>query len=182
VLIPVNILYNGDMEEEAVKAGSKPKRMRLIWTGFVATALVLVGIICWGIYMTTRVDTRGPVESFAQQHPQNFPLFYPARLPEGFRMDTTSMASLEGTGLSFTLLGANDKKIYITQQRRPMLMEEVNKIREFTTGSGDAYIADLNGRVAGFLVAPETLIIASSPDSTDSTVLRKIIEAMTPLD
>jgi hypothetical protein len=113
------------------------------------------------------------------QHAQSgvdFPLYYPAVMPESFyaggRIDDDSRS------VTFMLTYDNTKPVVVTQQPRPPLMEEVKKISTFTTPLGEAYIADLNGHKAGFLLTDKTLIIVSSLHDVETVDLKELLDSM----
>lgn len=166
------------MEPTLERKNSKRIIVVLAVLGVVA---IVVGVtVAWVLAAMQKQDVRSALEQVVRQADVGYPLFYPAQLPDGFSLSQEDQVAVMEGGVNFVLVGGG-KKIYVTQQPRPRLMEEVVKTQEFTTSAGQGYTADLNGRVAGFLVTPETLVIATSPEQVDPAVLRKMIESLVPV-
>lgn len=167
-----------------MESGLKTKKgnQRFVLLAIVgAAAAVALGIgVAWTATLMSKNDLRTAIQRTAGQNSIKHPLFYPSRLPAGFSSDGGSVTALEGRGIHFTIV-SGDKKIFVTEQLRPRLMEEVTKTQEFTTSIGQAYLTDLNGRLAVFLLAPETLVIVTSSKNAEAGVLRQIAEAMAPV-
>ncbi len=160
----------------------------LFWAGMSMITLV-AGIAC--IWWLTRPDTQptqattqpqSAVAAAATEHSLTYPLYYPHTLPTGFQYVPSSLSVPEEHVLTFSFVSANGAQITITEQPRPALMEEVKKTKKITTAIGDAYIADLEGRTAGFVLTDKTLIIIS-PDAKEmnDTILREFMTTLTML-
>lgn len=113
------------------------------------------------------------------QTSSGFPLYYPVKMPDSFATEG-SIDEVKEQAVVFTL-AYDDKEVVVTQQPRPPLMEEVKKIRQFTTPLGEAYIANLNGAKAGFIVTERTLIIISSQDTIASEDLEQLLRSLGPV-
>lgn len=154
------------------------KSLRAIKLAGVFLLLITIGILI-GLLLATlaRPDTKQILLENSQGKTLQYNLHYPAKIPVGYTVDKDTITIDEETG-SFAILHNDGNRLYVTQQKRPLLMEEVNKTREFNTNIGKAYIADLNGRIAGFIVTNDTLIIISSSGEIDVNVLRQLMENM----
>jgi hypothetical protein len=109
------------------------------------------------------------------------PLYYPKSPSEDFSILEGSVGLFESQVVHFTLTnGAN--QIIITEQPRPSSTEELTKTKEFTTPIGEAYLANLGGRIAGFIFTEKTLIILnSSGNASPPDQLERIMRSMAAL-
>jgi hypothetical protein len=48
-----------------------------------------------------------------------FPLYYPTRLPNGFRIDKTSVTVPQAGVAVFTIVGPHNEKLYMSEEARP---------------------------------------------------------------
>lgn len=112
----------------------------------------------------------------------NFPLYYPKPLPAGWQLNANSPNVFENNVINFSL---NNQKaasqVVITEQRKPPVIEEVTKTKKFKTSLGDAYLADLNGHTAGFILADKTLIILSTSGHVADDQLVAIMQNMSAI-
>jgi hypothetical protein len=104
----------------------------------------------------------------------DFPVYYPTDLPTGFMLSEDSIGSNGGI-VYYNFSYGNDDKLVITQQAKPTLTEEVIKTYEFNTSLGKAYIANLNGNTAGFVIANNTLVILNTSDKIETNDLQQIM-------
>ncbi len=108
----------------------------------------------------------------------NFPLYYPNQLPDNFYLDKNSVKKQEET--VFYSYSYNGTTIVVTQQTKPPLMEQVKKTKDLETSIGKAYIADLEGKVVGFIVTDKTLVIISNANKNDAEALEEFMKAFKP--
>lgn len=148
--------------------GGTLTKWRIAGLIFVAV-MVLTGVLVWSSKHTASPKS---VPTATNEIPKsvisavNFPIYYPASLPAGYEL---SDARAQGSIVNIYYRYATSKQLIITEQPRPLNIEEVTKTKEFTTPIGPAYLANLNGRTAGFVRADKTLIIlTSSADITTS--------------
>lgn len=168
-----------DSENQSTKKHSSPVRA-LKLAGFILVILavgLLLGLLLSGM---GGKDLQTKLTNATQGQSLEYDLYYPAHIPTGYKVEDETITAAE-IATSITLVSDTSNRLTITQQKRPSLMEEVNKIREFDTANGKAYIADLNGRTAGFILAGDTLIIISSSGEIDLNVLRQLMESMTKI-
>lgn len=175
------------LDETAKMGTSAQKRnsnklLLLVIIVLVAAILLLLAAILW--LSLTKGDKSNTTETFVEQvaaQDVDFPLYYPKQLPKGFSIDTNSVAAQETKVMSFSISSPDGGKLLVTEQPRPPIMEEVQKSVDFKTPHGDAYIANLNGRIAGFIRTQKTLIILSVVGKVSTDHLRQVMNQMTPL-
>lgn len=156
---------------------SEARKQWIIGSVMVATMILLAAASVW-FYVQSRPPKIDLAYQLRQLQPQlRVPLYVPASLPADYEVVSGSVGFLEEGVAGFTMR-YKDKELFIAQQARPPLMEEVNKKEQFTTPGGKAYIADLNGKLTGFLVTQQTLIIVSSPDKVGSAQLKEILQSI----
>lgn len=102
----------------------------------------------------------------------NFPVYYPASLPSGYQFNG---AEAQGTIVNLFYSFDGSKQLIITQQPKPVLIEEVTKTKEFSTTIGEAYLANLNGRTVGFVRTEKTLIILTSASEFISSDIEQLM-------
>ncbi len=177
------------MEEDAARASKKAgKKMPLLIIGIVLIACISSATVTWLLTrpgakpQTQPTSTRSVIQRTVAQHTVASPLYYPASLPAGFSLTEGSVAVFESNVLTYSIAGVDGKTISITEQPRPALIEEVKKTRSFKTPIGSGYIADLEGRTAGFLLTDKTLLIASpASGSINDKLLSDVLSSMTEL-
>lgn len=160
------------------RSETRPKKTNTIlaFIGGILLTIALIGVL----FLFFRPDNKEPVASQQNINPllsiknsANFPLYYADKLPAGFVLKESSASQHEGAVFYSYQYNGND--IVVTQQPRPRLMEEVKKTKEFNTSIGKAYIADLEGKITGFIVTDKTLIILSNAAKNDSSALEEIM-------
>lgn len=104
---------------------------------------------------------------------------YPANLPAGFSVVPNSVTSYEGSAMFG--LAHGDSRVTVTQQPRPKIIEEVDKIKDVEVASGKAYIADLEDRLVGFLLTDTTLTMVSATKQLEAEVLADLLASLAPL-
>jgi hypothetical protein len=110
----------------------------------------------------------------------DYPLYYAKQLSAGFTVKPGSANQAEG--IIFYSYDYNGKEIVVTQQPKPKVMERVKKIKEFDTPIGKAYLADLEGRITGFIETNEqTLIILNNAGVDDKLVLEELMHNFSPV-
>jgi hypothetical protein len=167
---------NGNGQVKA--SGGRRRILGLMW-GFAA-ALAVLAVVLGLLVVKAKPEASGGLHTRLGQIQSEvgFPLYYPSSLPEGFTPYQDSARVDAKTAVSYALTYKESRKVVIALQPRPPLMEEVNKIREFLTPTGKAYIADLNGHKAGFLLTAETLMIISSTYELDTADLQALLHSM----
>lgn len=163
-----------------------PRRVRShkrkIWPVFLA--LTLVVLIAGGGYWlhssrsndNKGLDKAARLQFIDQQKFADFPVYYPATPPEGYKIDPSSIMA-QGQTFSFTAMAPNGTKLVVIEQARPPVMEQVTKIKDVTTGIGKAYVADLNGQKAGFIIGKKTLITISAANA-DGNQITALIQSL----
>ena len=156
----------------------RPSILGLLW-GVVAV-LVALTVVLGGLTLKSMSEASEDLHSSLEQIQSDidFPLYYPSTLPKDFGLQNTSPSADGNAAVNYTLTYKDTIKIVVTQQPRPKLMEEVNKIREFNTPVGKAYVANLNGRKAGFLLTEKTLMIISSSHEMEVADLQQLLHLM----
>ncbi len=149
-------------------------------TIIVGVALVLSAALTGAsIWFYSQAAAQTQLRPQLQEISVSFPLFYPQKLPDGFT-EVAHSAGLQDGVVMFALT-KGDAKVIVTEQPRPKLMEEVNKIKDVSVPVGKAYIATLNEHMAGFLVTDKTLIILSTTQTLDVGVFEALLQAMVAL-
>lgn len=162
----------------------KPKKTGIIlaFTGGILLTITIIGVL----FLFLKPDNKEVEVSQQTINPLttvknsiDFPLYYSDKLPSGLTLKENSVSQHEGA--VFYSYIYNGAEIIITQQPRPPLMEEVKKTKEFNTLIGKAYIADLEGKVTGFIVTDKTLIILSNAAKNDSMALEELMRNFAPI-
>ena len=155
----------------------------LIVTPLILILLAAVGAGLWLGFDEQPESSLSQLEapfSQAVRQQAGFGLYYPAQLPPGFSFNTNSVqVSPNYVLFSFQYDGGF---VVITQQPKPAVMEKLSKTKEFKTASGQAFIADVNGKAVGFLLTDKTLVIISGIDKANADKLELLLRSFKPLD
>lgn len=141
------------------------------------TALFLVSLL-FGFWVFAKQEPANK-ELTALKDSASFPVYYPKPLPQGFNLAGTPPSS--ANNLAIYQIVYKDTTISVTQQQRPKIMEEVNKVKQWPAPTGEAYIADLDGHMTGFIKTDKTLIIFSSTEKLEAELLAQLMNSMSQL-
>ncbi len=153
------------------------------WPKRVVVLIGLAIVAFAGTITTLNMVNHGGIDTqmAATQHSVGFALYRPKPMPVGFTLAPDGAPqTIEGNMVHMSYINLG-KKIAVTQQQRPKMMEEVNKTKEWSTPIGSAYLAELNNVTVGFIVAESTLLIFSSPDKVEGDRLVPLMNAMATL-
>ena len=153
----------------------------LVVRGIVLGALALVAFAGTLTVLNALGNKGYDAEVYAAQQSVGFPLYHPKKLPSGFTPTKDGSSGTVRGGVVNLTVETWGKKVVISQQARPKLMEEVTKTKEWVASIGKAYIANLNEHVTGFIVTDKTLIIFSSADTVDTARLTDLMNSMVAL-
>jgi len=168
----------GGAPRDASPTLPKRKNYLVLFVSVMSVAIIVLLVAILWLVLSKDSGARAPediLEKTAAMQSIDFPLYYPKQLPEDFSISADSIAAQEARMISFSITSPNGGQLLVTEQPRPPIMEEVQKSVEFKTQSGDAYIANLNGRVAGFIRTEKTLIILSVMGEVPNDSLRQIM-------
>lgn len=144
--------------------------------------IILIGAGVWFFVIRNPAEQPVSAPKTAQSDLQTyagataFPLYHPANPPSNAVYDEASLSV--GRDVATYSYTVNGQPLYVTEQPLPKTIEEVVKSKEFTTPSGRAYIADLNGKKAGFLYTDKTLVIVSG---NDAAAIEALLSSFTAL-
>lgn len=155
--------------------------LKLIVLGLVGLAVTCL-LVYW---LFLRSDHSGINEATYQQFVSwgkstTFPVYYPGALPEGYGIETNSISS-KTTTYSFIVTAPNGINLVVIEQPRPMVIERVTKTKDIATSLGKAYLANLNGQQAGFILTDKTLVTISSANASGDQ-LTQVIQSLRPLN
>lgn len=162
-------------EIESKKSKSKVKKVTLWIVG-----LTLLWVLLTGAFILLLKPDQS--EKFRQQlHAlsTSFPLYCPDKPPKGIELSANSVAETSQF-VTFSMSKGNNQ-ITVTQQARPELMEEVNKIQDVSSPLGKAYIAGLEKRSVGFLETDKTLLTITSTENLDNETLTGLLQSIVAL-
>lgn len=148
------------------KGKHKLKTSRII--GWTAGILIIVVLIAGLTLVVTRKNSSLPEKTLKSA---TFPVYYPKSLPTGYSLEENSQIYNKEEGfLSYTISTPSGSSLFITQQPKPRFIEETTHTEDIDSKYGNAFIANLEGRYAGFLYGEKTLVIittgnTSNPDS-----------------
>jgi hypothetical protein len=172
-----------DSLDQPEQSHQRQPQVWLFASGVLATILVIAG----GFFVYQHFLSDKPANKNQQQINPLFsykgkaghPLYYAKQLPAGFTLKPGSASQEEG--VVFYSYDYNDKEIIVTQQPKPKMMERVKKIKEFDTPIGKAYLADLEGRITGFIETDKTLVILNNAATDDKLVLEELMHSFSPV-
>lgn len=170
-----------DTEENQRSVRGARHKERTILRIMTAVVIVLALVVAGLGWLLLNKSTPDALKTRLEQLESsvNFPLYYPTTMPEGLALNST--AKKDSDTITFTLTYDEDKTAVVIQQARPPLMEEVTKTREFKTRAGKAYIANLNGKRAGFLVTDKSLVMLTSQFDMPTEDVEDLLRALAPV-
>jgi hypothetical protein len=150
------------------------------WLVTILLGMTLVGV--GGIFMLKH--TTNPIPKHVQSA-VNFPLYYPAQLPPGWRIDTTSF-SVASDVVLYRVVNANDPSkgasISIQPQQDGLDIDQfykknLAKSTQFTTPLGQAAIgqSELNTRVGSIVTGDSWILITAPLTNASTSDIRTII-------
>jgi hypothetical protein len=172
------------MEQRARLQLQRIKRLpRQVLVLAVIAVVILIGslILIWQlVHLHSHTDHTGvPADLTRAATIVHYPLYYPSPLPVGWKLEDHSL-QITGEYANFALLGTGIK-VTVNEQPKPINIEQVKKIKEFDTGAGHAYIADLEGHTVGFLATDKTLVNITGANSSQNTELEELLRSLRKL-
>jgi hypothetical protein len=183
------IAPDGSRYRTGASAKKGPSSLLVI---LVSLAIIFViGILCVLLLVKSR-ETHDPEQSSQNVAVKttdelrlklaktSFPTYASRVLPSGYDLQQDSLVTND-TFASFTIAKKDGTQLTITEQPRPELVEEVTHTQELQSPLGNAFIANLNGRYAGFLYTSKTLLIVTG-SSVNSTISADIASYIISLE
>jgi hypothetical protein len=163
------------MRDEDLADGKRDKlrKSKTVRITFYVLFLLFLGGALSLLFLHSRGPNHNDGEELKQLLPAvNYTIYYPTE-DLSYNLLPNSVSYQRGI-VSYIYKYGKDT-INITEQPKPPVIEQVTKTDKFSTTIGQAYLADLNGKTAGFIDADKTLVILTS-SSNNSDKLRKIME------
>jgi hypothetical protein len=146
--------------------------------GFVVLAAVAAG----GYYMKL---PRNPIPPEVSSQVK-FPLYYPAKLPQGYNLDKSSFRGTSQVVFYQAVSSGGAQKIFFSLQPRPadfnfddFYFKKLSDTTDITTPNGKATIGVYNQGIFGSLVTTKTWVIVTSTDETAQSQVQEILKNMT---
>jgi putative membrane protein len=147
------------------------KLARLVWPVWMYVSVT--GVVVYGMLYLMPNANPFSKEVVAQA---KFPLYYAEKLPDDFSLCSEPVKASQDI-INFCYHYDNGKTLVVTEQARPQQdMEQVKKIKAFTTDVGRAFIATLNGSTTGMLFTDKTLVILNAALRVDPVALEDLIK------
>lgn len=129
-------------------AGIRKKQLVLI-----AVAALFVGagggVLYWKLFLSQPANAN-PFTA-KQMASVQFPLYYPTQLPDGYRIDASSVNEPQQGVIVFSLIGPKSKKLYISEEARPSTFDlggfykKFEDLREIPVSDGTVAVGKLGG-------------------------------------
>jgi hypothetical protein len=168
-------------EERHINAPAKDRQKWLYAAAGAGVAIILFAIVA-GFIAMHKSGSQPEGLPAAITSGASIPLYFPHKPPAGFRLIDNSATLNQSDLVSFSLENTKGGKLQVIEQTKPPIMEEVTKTKEFTTSIGHAYLANLNGHTAGFIVGEKTLVILSEVVPVDDSQLIALMQSMKPAE
>ncbi len=109
---------------------------------------------------------------------KEYPLYYPAQLPEGFQHDPTTVI-IQDVFVSFSITSSVGSTLTVTQQQRPPLMERVQLVGESSKNNLEPgrYVANLEGNYTGLILTDKTLVMISGSEKAELQQLKQLLDS-----
>jgi hypothetical protein len=163
--------------------GEKQRFTRRVW--ILATVACVLLVACAGGLLFYKFDvSHNPIPKDIRQH-TSFPLYYPAKLPNGWRVDEHSFQAT-GDVVTYIIKGSSGN-LNVSIQRRPETFDfttfydrSLSSTFQFATPIGQAAIGKANGRFIGSLVGDTSwVIISPSNQNVPQADIQSILSHLT---
>lgn len=144
-------------------------------------AILTLASGAWWYFKQNRAPS--PIPAVVRQQ-VDFPLYYPTRLPDGYRVSQAPAVSESVVAMAVSTPSGNT--IFISQQAAPtgfdyqkFLQNELKRPQEISTPAGVAYIGGPVGRVFGSILTSKTWILTNASLSGNTeTESREILKSL----
>jgi len=167
--------------QPAVRPSRARRRLLIALTAVIALAIAAIGAFM--IYRRGQQPDPLP-QSVTRQ--VTFPLYYPTRLPAGFRLEPES-ASATNQVVTFAISAPEGKQVVISQQPTPsdfdfenFYLNSLFGAKEVITPLGKAVIGQINDDTFASIVTDETWIIINAPAGLPADQMQRLIQAFAP--
>lgn len=151
-----------------------------------AMVVGLVAIISAGvIYQRNRQINRLPETIVSQA---TFPLYSPAKLPPGFKLNTNSFSATSQV-VTFSITYEDNKKLIVSQQPTPsefdfekFYMNSLFGAKEVLTPLGKAVIGQIKDATFASVVTDRTWIIINAPAGLPADQMEQVVKSFTPIN
>ena len=198
---PVQTQFSSGLENATVsvprqhshqaKKISEPKRKQRLRKGFrvlLATALLI--LLSTGVFLVLRSPVASflePKSPFSEELAQkvDFPLYYPTKLPDGFKIELDSIKQPVDDVVVYAMSDDNGKRINITLQQQPSslnlepLYEVLTDLEAIDTkyGKVNQGISKEGFALTNVTTGKTWVIINSGKDSIGQTEIRMLINS-----
>lgn len=163
--------------QAAQKKVKKPHRKLNTLTAVSIVVICISGTMVGGFLYQHRKDSRAsstiPTALLDRASVGDFPLYF-SESTSYFRFNDTSV-TVDSTTVTFSYMYAGNKNLVVSEQKRPTVMEQINKVKDFDTRIGHAYIANVNGSTTGIVLTNKTLIVLNATQSIDNDQLQEFM-------
>ena len=89
-----------------------------LWVGLGLSIIAILTVAGWFVFLRQPPANANPFTAtdIAVNH---FPIYYPLRLPAGYRIDPKSVTEPQAGVVVFTMRGPKGEKLYMSQEARP---------------------------------------------------------------
>lgn len=162
------------------KKKAAPKRALLALP--IVAVVILTGFLLWSGPISGLLEPKSPFDPELQEK-VGMPLYFPSKLPEGFKIETNSINQPESNVVVYTVSDDTDKQIIISLQRQPKninldpLYENLSSIKETETKFGKVKvgISEDNIYMANVLTGETWVIITSQSNILDTDTIETIV-------
>jgi hypothetical protein len=144
--------------------------------------LILLLILSGSIFWTHHRSTIPPL---LKQNAaiSDIPIFFPAKLPDGFQVDPHSVITQNGI-TTYTIKFDKNSDLTISQQAKPGNFDfsQLQGETQFTTRYGKAIISPLESATTATLVGDKTWVLLRSPDRISTDDMHTILNSLQPVN
>lgn len=143
---------------------------------------ILAGFFLWNGPISGLLEPKSPFEPELQEK-VGIPLYFPTKLPEGFKIETNSISQPESNVVIYAVSDDTNQKITISLQRQPEginldpLYENLSSINETDTQYGTVKVgkSEDNIYMANVLTGETWVIITSQNNILDTETIKTIV-------
>ena len=149
------------------------KRSKKVWIIVTAAAIFLVAAVSGGLLFYKYGVSHNPIPASIRAN-SSFPLYYPGKLPAGWKLDKSSFYTGPGGVVGYIITGP-DGNLNITLQPKPASFDfnnfytkQLSGTVQFLTPLGQGAVGKTDGRLVGSLTSSASWALASPSTNTVS--------------
>jgi hypothetical protein len=164
--------------------GRLTKKTLAILSICVCLLLLAGGFAYWKLFVWQPADAN-PFSAKTMASVQ-IPLYYPTRLPNGYRIDTKSVSEPQAGVVIFNMIGPNGEKLYMSEEARPVTFNlggfyaKLDDMKETSVSDGTIAVGRVkNGQEVASRANKKTWILSNTTAQIPFNQLTAMMKSLT---